>query len=88
MKKMKYFGTTMQTQRIKAKRSPKIEVVGANKRPTEDTIKGDQFIEFKVVSEAGRRKDRARGKVSNAKTWIKSGKQKKISKSPNLNGTY
>ena len=74
MKKMKYFGKAIQTQRIKAKKAPKITVIPQEKAvpvPTDEpedindesekenknfeNIKNgaSEFIEFKVISEAG-----------------------------------
>ena len=60
MKKMKYFGKVVQTQRIKARKRPKISVVpDLSKMANNENINtqniqtgGRRVIEFKVVSEA------------------------------------
>jgi hypothetical protein len=68
MKKMRYFGSQMQSQRIKAKKAPKIEMM---KRKKEDVEQKDneneqnnpKFVEFKVISEAGMKAKRIKGKI-------------------------
>ena len=66
MRKMKYFGSKIQTQRIKAKKSPKIEVVRPEtKNQPEENTDTEKFIEFKVISEAGMKAKRSKGKRDN-----------------------
>lgn len=65
MKKMKYFGKNVQTQRIKARKRPKISVVRENKEKIQNenlntqnlTSNGEKYIEFKVISEASIKED-------------------------------
>ena len=49
----------MQTQRIKAIKSPKIEIVPNEK--IEETTEVPNFLEFKVISEAGMKAKKKKG---------------------------
>lgn len=68
MKKMKYFGAKVETQRIKAKRPPQIELIEEtpeNPPSSESSEAADsspQFVEFQVISEAGIQAQKKKGK--------------------------
>jgi hypothetical protein len=68
MQKMKYFGPKIQTQRIKVKKAPKIEIVeepenASNPKKTQENPTDDkpQYVEFKVISEAGIKAQKKKG---------------------------